>query len=161
MNLGILNYCFDLNWIWGIWKKPRQLPIAIVKTSRLISSWLAHFWFQCFQRVFNYMVTMVETAGFCLFWLTPNVFKFNSIRLLSPGVTLLKGHKKRFALCKKGLFLNLQSKKIHHCLGQFRSGPSGINLDKDFNTNWDIWSFDRGTWLLFIKYLCLSANIET
>ena len=86
----------------------------------------------------NSMVTMVETAGLCPYWLTPNVFKINSIQFSSPGVTLLKGYKKRFALCKKRLLLNLQSKKIHHRLGQFRSSQSGINLDKDFNTNWDI-----------------------
>ena len=109
----------------------------------------------------NSMVTMVETAGLCPYWLTPNVFKINSIQFSSPGVTLLKGYKKRFALCKKRLLLNLGCKKIHNRLGQLRSGQSGINLDKDFNTNWDIWSFDRGTWLLFIRYWCFSANIET
>ena len=84
------------------------------------------------------MVTMVETAGLCPYWLTPNVFKINSIQFSSPGVTLLKGYKERFALRKKRLFLNLRSKEIHNCLGQFRSGQSGINLDKHFNTNWDI-----------------------
>ena len=84
------------------------------------------------------MVTMVETAGLCPYWLTPNVFKINSIQFSSPGVTLLKGYKKRFALCKKRLLLNLRSKKIHNRLGQFRSCPSGIKLDKDFKTDWDI-----------------------
>ena len=103
--------------------------------------------FQRFSMDYNSnssMVTLVKTAG-----------------LLSPGVTLLKGYKKRFALCKKRLLLNLGCKKIHNRLGQLRSGQSGINLDKHFNTNWDIWSFDRGTWLLFIRYWCFSANIET
>ena len=90
--------------------------------------------------IINSMVTLVETAGFCPFWLTPNVFKINSIQFSSPGVTLLKGYKKRFALCKKRLLLNFHSKKIHYCLGQFRSSLGHINLDKHY---WHNSSFDR------------------